>query len=265
MRIASILLSILCIAGILYGCYAYTGYQQLLEDYYQLQDTLNNTTTIHQNKINAIEDSLNTYRLDKEAQVTNLEAKIKTLEAELAQLKPTSGRAWLTEHTYVVKANNEPVTLIDYPNNTNPTWERLKTFLKEDKTERLRYIEGSYTCADFAERLHNEAERVGIKTAFIAVNNHALNAFMLEGHSQVTIIGIHGSKPITSAGGLVYIDCTGTTDGTGVDTIAEVWQGKEYKLTFLWDEDKLKYENVMAEGIGTIKELTVIWKGRSTL
>ena len=55
-------------------------------------------------------------------------------------------------------------------------------------------------CADFAERLHNDAEMAGIRCAFVTVDTsegfHALNAFQ------------------TTDQGLIYVDDTGLMAGT---------------------------------------------------
>jgi hypothetical protein len=65
----------------------------------------------------------------------------------------------------------------------NPTWQQLIDFLKADKTDSQSYIPLSYTCAEFAETLHNAAEKAGIRSAFVGIDflsdttGHALNAF----------------------------------------------------------------------------------------
>jgi hypothetical protein len=65
----------------------------------------------------------------------------------------------------------------------NPTWRQLVDFLKSDLTDVHSYIPLAYTCAEFAEALHNAAEKAGIRCAFVGVDfggdtlKHALNAF----------------------------------------------------------------------------------------
>jgi hypothetical protein len=58
------------------------------------------------------------------------------------------------------------------------------------------YVANSFVCADFAEMLHNNAEKAGWRAAFVGITlsggeTHALDAF------ETTDLG------------LVYIDCTG--------------------------------------------------------
>ena len=104
------------------------------------------------------------------------------------------------------------VELIDSPEAENPTWEELKAFLKEDKTEDNDYILNEYDCSEFSKDVHNNAEAAGIRAAEVQVQwsndryGHALNAFLTEDY------------------GLVYIDCTG-----GPDTAARIVKGKVYR------------------------------------
>ena len=81
---------------------------------------------------------------------------------------------------------------------TDVSFAELKSFIREDTTDEGLYLLGERDCVDFAEQVHNNAERAGIKAAFVAVNfageeiGHTLNAFK------------------TTDRGLVYIDCTGS-------------------------------------------------------
>jgi hypothetical protein len=80
---------------------------------------------------------------------------------------------------------------------TDVSFAALKSFILEDATDDGVYLLGVRDCVDFAEQLHNNAERAGIKAAYVSVHfvgeeiGHALNAFK------------------TTDKGLVYIDCTG--------------------------------------------------------
>lgn len=92
--------------------------------------------------------------------------------------------------------NGRVLTLINYNNATNPTYDELIAFLKADKTDEHPYTRG-YSCADFARTLHNNAEKAGIKAGWVGVRScdHAFNVFN------------------TTDRGLVYIDCTGLRGG----------------------------------------------------
>jgi hypothetical protein len=123
------------------------------------------------------------------------------------------------------------IVLINNKNSINPSYTQLEQFLMNDKTDEYPYVEtgkepgpisGSPeshidvvhiqniidgiaqpgppdVCADFAERLHNDAEFAGIRCAFVIVDTslgyHALNAFQ------------------TTDDGLVFIDDTGVVSG----------------------------------------------------
>jgi cell division protein FtsB len=143
------------------------------------------------------------------------------------------------------KANGTPITLWNNLNGThNPTWRELRNFLDSDDTESIRYDYNSFMCGDFAERLHNNAERAGIRAAVVVIHftsgpPHAIDAFY------------------TTDKGLVYIDDTGeglefvVTDyfyGTpiyslaeGKDKVAYVSVGKEYGLIELSFADSTQY------------------------
>jgi hypothetical protein len=124
----------------------------------------------------------------------------------------------------VVGADGHYIALRNNPNAINPTWSKLKSFLRTDNTDKQTYSYTSFDCADFAEMLHNNAETVGIRTAFVAIqlgpsdyypksSGHALNAFE------------------TTDKGLVYIDCTAPiNDHEGsADKVVDVKVGKPYK------------------------------------
>ncbi len=111
----------------------------------------------------------------------------------------------------VVGADGSPIELIDNPHATNPSFEQLVAFIKADGTDKIVYSETGrddllghhdpFVCADFAEVVHNNAEVVGIRTAWVGVIfesediGHAVNAFE------------------TTNKGLVYVDCTGGNRG----------------------------------------------------
>ena len=136
--------------------------------------------------------------------------------------------------------NGEPIRLSENPQAVDPSWQQLQSFLIADDTDKLTYIADSFVCADFAAMLHNRAEEVGIKAAYVSVDfadgpAHALNAFN------------------TTDRGLIYIDCTGpgflgTTiknssfiDG-GYDKVAYIEVNEEYGLIPLGKATSFDYE-----------------------
>jgi hypothetical protein len=91
------------------------------------------------------------------------------------------------------------ISLVNNPAARDASYAELKTFILQDNTDDSPYILGTWTCGNSAEKLHNNAEQAGIKSALVAIHfedeqiGHALNAFN------------------TTDKGLVYIDCTGRT------------------------------------------------------
>ncbi|AKB78501.1 hypothetical protein MSHOH_2018 [Methanosarcina horonobensis HB-1 = JCM 15518] len=127
-----------------------------------------------------------------------------------------------TSEFYYVGATGEPIELINNPNSIDPTYQELITFLRSDKTDEIEYSLENFTCGDFAEMVHNNAEETGIKAAWVCVDfigsteGHACNAFN------------------TTDRGLIFVDCTGiypyepgSRDCTVKVEIGEIYQPKE--------------------------------------
>jgi hypothetical protein len=113
----------------------------------------------------------------------------------------------------LVGGDDKPIELINYPNTGNISYAELLTFIKNDPTDQLLYINRGqsseiipFVCSDFAETLHNNAEVAGIRSGYVGIDwqngglGHAVNVF------ETTDMGI------------VYIDCTGQSDYSQLDT-----------------------------------------------
>lgn len=140
--------------------------------------------------------------------------------------KTTTKKQADEKHVYLdggvlVGADGHRITLRNNPQASDPSWEQLKTFLRLDDTDQIPYDLNKFVCADFAEKLHNNAEIAGIRAAYVCIKlgpssyypvsgGHALNAFQ------------------TTDRGLVYIDCTGFKPGVNADKIVDVVVGQEY-------------------------------------
>ena len=161
------------------------------------------------------------------------------------------------------KASGEPVELVDNVSSRDPTWDELMLFLEEDDTDRILYQNTSFDCVDFAERLHNNAERAGIRAAYVSVEfhdvqkGHAINAFN------------------TSDKGLTFIDSTGAQFPLGeldsFDKIAYIEQDKDYGIVSIHYTDtpyyefyELRKDNPRLRGffksIGIVKNAHVYWE-----
>lgn len=118
-----------------------------------------------------------------------------------------------------VRADGEPIELINNLNASNPTYAELIAFIMEDPTDSKLYLEKQvggwqpFVCADFAEEVHNNAETKGIRAAWVSIDlrgeeiGHAFNAFE------------------TTDRGLVYVDCTGASLGERLQLSLESFSG----------------------------------------
>ena len=129
-----------------------------------------------------------------------------------------------------LKEPSTPINLVNNPNATDVSFAELKTFLLQDDTDGEAYVEGVRTCGNFAEKLHNNAEKSEIRAAFVALHfsdkpesPHALNAFR------------------TTDRGLVYVDCI----GEGLEQVtSEEWL---YEEGYACENDKVAYIEVGEE------------------
>jgi len=179
----------------------------------------------------------------------------------------------------VIGGNNcygEFIVLINNNNAKNPTYTELLDFLQTDKTDEFPYqydySSGGYyygepednldmaiikniidgvsepgdpqICADFAERLHNNAELAGITCGFVSIDsiNHALNVFN------------------TTDRGYVYIDDTGNLfyGPSNCDKIVDVKEGAEYIPVSLFPE--YGWSDTW-ESLGIVNDIVVYWDG----
>lgn len=163
----------------------------------------------------------------------------------------------------IAKASGDTVQLINYKNATDPSWDELISFLRSDPTDGFTY-NNSFVCADFAEMLHNNAEKEGIKAGYVSVDfldmeSHALNVFN------------------TTDKGTVFVDCTGDTEQLrfldSKDKIAYMQIGKEYGLVSAYKTNSPDYEfyeihkrkktqgvpGVYFEPLGTVKDIEIYW------
>lgn len=163
----------------------------------------------------------------------------------------------------IAKAGGESVLLINYRNATDPAWEELIGFLRDDQTDRLPYND-SFVCADFAEAVHNNAERKGIKAGYVLVEfsdmePHGLNVFN------------------TTDKGTVFVDCTGSENKLGPldsnDKIAYIKIGNEFGLVSAYKTNSPDYEfyetyrrrksqgvpGVYFEPLGIVKDTEIYW------
>ena len=185
------------------------------------------------------------------------------------------------------------IVLINNKDATDPTYAQLLNFLQNDKTDQYPYIYtnkilSSYygtaeshidltriqgiidgtiqpqnpdVCGDFAERLHNEAEKAGIRCAYVSID--------LSGYTDPAHLGIPSNSGHaldafqTSDRGLVYIDATGWIatiqhPNRAVSTINLV-VGQQYIPVSLFPEPGWQSSSI---SMGTVTNVEIFWDGR---
>ncbi len=125
-----------------------------------------------------------------------------------------------TERLPISNASGQMLTITDYRYSSNVSYKELTAFLANDTTYLTDYNYPSYTCGDFAVRLHDDAEAHGIRSGVVGVT------FNVSGNADVNDSGDlsvdHNGRNISDPGhgfnvfnttdrGLVYVDATGIT------------------------------------------------------
>jgi hypothetical protein len=172
--------------------------------------------------------------------------------------------------------DDEFLILINNKEAKNPTYSELLNFLRLDNTDEYPYhyvislggfyfgtaesnvnlirikniIDGIETpddpniCADFAERLHNNAEIAGIRCGYVIIDsiNHSLNVFE------------------TTDKGIVFIDDTGITSfgPSNCDKIVDVEIGKQYIPISLFPESGW---SSTWDSLGIVTDIFITWDG----
>ncbi len=163
---------------------------------------------------------------------------------------------------------DEFIVLINNKDAVNPTYAQLLDFLGTDKTDEYPYqyaisplgfyygsaesnldlekikniIDGIIApddpniCADFAERLHNNAEKAGIRCAYVSIDLSGYSDTYNYGITTDTGHALVAFKTIDK--GLVYIDCTGIASlgPSNCDKIVDVQISENYIPISLFPE-----------------------------
>jgi hypothetical protein len=144
----------------------------------------------------------------------------------------------------IVDTAGNAMILHNNPYAKDPTWDTLMSFLQQDNTDLIPYNSSSFVCADYAENLHNNAEKAGIRAAYVVVHTstdlHALDAFR------------------TTDRGLVFIDDTGVSlseqiAGTRYAKQVNIVVGEQYVPTFLF------LSGVTGASLGTVDFCYIQW------
>ncbi|MGA2159134.1 MAG: hypothetical protein ABSG90_07930 [Dehalococcoidia bacterium] len=206
--------------------------------------------------------------------VQSMAVRISNLEADKAALQDnvTELNKKLQDTLPYVEANGQQVQLVNQPNTHNPTWGELKAFLDKDDTDQLQYVKGSFTCGDFAKRLHDNAELAGIRAGLVVIrfnadDLHAINCFYTTDKGMVYIDATNGDSvgyiEIGKEYGTVAI---GYVDSHGIDLSYNCYEKYQDMMFFRQISNPIIYEN--AEGqrytivevpMGIVKSFELYW------
>ena len=154
-----------------------------------------------------------------QTELASAQAGLETTKEELNELK-VSYNGLLSGHGYTIK---------------DPTYREMMNFIKQDKTDRMQYVEDEYVCQDFAAEVCNNAEEKGIRCAYIIINypdgGHAIVAFdtidrgliyVEPQHDELVkpVIGEHYYQCVTPMSGYYYEEPD--YDDT-IETILVIW------------------------------------------
>jgi cell division protein FtsB len=114
---------------------------------------------------------------DLEIELNASKALVESLEDELSNLQVNYARL-TTGYGYVLR---------------DPSYQEMKDFLKQDKTDKQEYSESDYVCVDFAADVKANAAKEGLRCAYVAIE--------YLGRTGHTIVAFD-----TSDRGLVYIE-----------------------------------------------------------
>lgn len=160
---------------------------------------------------------------------------------KMRELKPAKFKP-IKRRINFLKANKHRVLLINNEYARNPTYSELIKFLDYDKTEMIKYRPHKFVCADFAQVLHNRAEKYGIKAGWVSIDfiygeGHACNAFK------------------TVDKGLIFVDCTNSypDEGKNHDKMVLVKVGADYVPKPIHQDNWYYYE------MGVVKRYKIYW------
>lgn len=123
----------------------------------------------------------------------------------------------------ILNMAGQEITINEYRDAVDPNFEALIRFLSEDTTENRDYVYPVYTCGDFASRLHDNAEKSGIRCGIVGVK---FKTTYKENRSEMSNNDSHYPPTYSSYDtcrghafnvfnttdrGMVYVDSTGIT------------------------------------------------------
>lgn len=167
--------------------------------------------------------------------------------------RATSHETVTFEGGIVTGADGHDIELANNPKAKDVTWAELKQFLQNDRTNEILYNYNTFMCGDFAERLHNNAEKAGIRAAYVSVDLGPSGVWADIVTGCTSYGGLHACNAFqTTDRGIVYIDDTGTEDGTGEDTTVSISIGSTYQPESI-------FSTTQWCPMGTVQDFSVAW------
>jgi hypothetical protein len=121
----------------------------------------------------------------------------------------------------------KPVESTDSYTLRNPTYQEMKDFLNKDTANLKTYIEGKYTCTDFAAEVNNNAEDQGIRCAVVYIvypdTGHSIAAFETTDNGLI-FIEPQFDKEVTLTIGESYSKLNGYRQQEPVDDTIQRYQ-----------------------------------------
>jgi len=234
------LMIMIAIGAVVWGLVSYNNLLQIRSELNQLhieKEALEMDLEIADDSLAQAQEDLTL----AQQELSSAELNISSLESKLELYEDTWGSV-----SSDVQPHFQGADIVNYGTASNPTWARLLDFLLSDRTDQKAYVPSIYMCGDFARDVHNNAERAGIRAAYVAVDlpggYHALNAFK------------------TTDRGLVFIDCTGLqaseSGPSNCDKTVDVRLGKRYVPKSLFPESGW---SVTWESMGTVHDVEIYW------
>lgn len=135
-----------------------------------------------------------------------------------------------------VGADGHTITLNNNCSAQDPTYLQLLTFILSDTTDTIIYDDNTFVCADYAEKVHNNAEAAGIAAAWVGIDlngdgasDHACNAFNTVDRGIIYIDCTEGDKLVNLAENTVYAPVTIIEDGYEYEPLGTV---KSFEITW---------------------------------
>jgi hypothetical protein len=183
-----------------------------------------------------------------QTQLDSVQQQLASAQAKIILYQNTYGEIESGDAHPFLGPDGQWITLVNNPLAADPTYAQLERFILSDTTDQNIYVPGVYECTDFARDVYNNAEKAGIRTAYVGMVfsvskiGHALDAFQ------------------TTDKGLVFIDCTGLEAGeagpSDNDKIVTVKKGDYYTYIYM---DEVNGQQLHRTDLGTITDVQLDW------